>query len=70
MSLTLERLDLAPWAFEGAPRRHHGTVDIGRVTLRDRCQDFAGGRIDAVERLAGGRRDPLAVDQQQLGLSV
>ena len=64
--LSLERLYLAPRAVEGPTRRLDGAVDILRVSFRHSGKDFAGCRIDAVERLPRRRLDPLAVDQHAL----
>ena len=64
--LPLERLDLAPRPFEGAASGGDRAVDVLRVALGDRRQQFAGGGIVGLEALAGGGVDPLAVDQHLL----
>ena len=68
--LALVGLDLAPWAFKSSAGGGNRAVDIFRVALRHPRQDLAGGRIDAVERLARNRLDPLAVDQQPLHCTI
>ena len=55
----------APGAFESASRRGDRAVDVGFVAFRDRGDDLLGGRVEGLEGASGGRRNVLAVDQQQ-----
>jgi hypothetical protein len=68
--LAFVRLYLPPGALESPPRRGHCTIDVFRIALSHLRQDFACCGIDALECLAGRRLDPLAVDQQSLGVAV
>ncbi|MEA2869466.1 MAG: hypothetical protein QOE39_4181, partial [Bradyrhizobium sp.] len=61
--LPLERLDLAPWSFEGAARRGNRAVDVFRVAFGNGREQFAGGGVVRLEALAGSGVDPFAVDQ-------
>ena len=60
--LALERLELAPRAFEGPARGSDREVDIGGAGLGDLRELFACGGIGRLEGLAGGGRDSFAVD--------
>jgi hypothetical protein len=68
--LPIIRLERAPRAFKRAPRRHHGAVDILSITFRDRRQCFPSRWIDAVKSLAGGRLNPLTIDEHALELPI
>ena len=54
----------APGALESAPRRRHRAIDVGLVAFGHRRDDLFVGRIEGLERAAGGGRDVPAVDQQ------
>ena len=43
--------------------RVDGEIDVGRIALRDLGDNFFGRRMDRVERLAAGRREPLSTDK-------
>ena len=48
---------------EGGASAGDGAIDVGRVARRDRGDDLAADRADAVERLARDGIDVLAVDE-------
>src|SRR5260370_7775281 len=53
--------------FKGRARRCYSSIDIGAGSGGDLCQPLAGRGIDAVNRLATGRLDPLVIDEKIKG---
>ncbi|MNV58140.1 hypothetical protein D3C71_1505000 [compost metagenome] len=57
------RGDLGPMP-EAAMSRFHRCIDIGKVRVGHLGDDFAGGRINHVQRLAGVALDVTTIDKQ------
>ncbi len=61
--LALVRLDLAPRPLEGPARSRNRGVDVLLIAFGNGGQQFAGGGIAGLKRLAGCGVHPLAIDQ-------
>ena len=68
--LSIEWLELAPRALERSAGGGNRAIDVFRAALGQLRDDLPGCGVDAVERAARQRLDPLAADQHSLGLPV
>ncbi len=53
---------------QGVARRFHRQIDVGRIAFGHLGNDFFGGRVDRLERLAADGGHPMAADEA-LGLT-